>query len=295
MLLLCITSKWSNHRLNILIPLTIIYLLRYNLIVSNLLTPSFLSVHMCEKGSPVYNRMSFFVYKLNYLNIDKIYRIWYIYLYKLTIKLITVGGIHMNDNLIDVLFDGESVLWQGKPNKLCYVLRSFGKLLPGALIFLLFDGFFIGTMISTGAVAEMGLPGILFLVIFFGFHLFPVWLCVGKIIAGNLEHKNIDYAITSRRIIARTGIIGLDFQSIDYADISNVRVDVSILERLSKVGTVIISTSSGQSVSLFAVEDPYSVYKKINKVFIDMKSDVHYPNAYRPDNNPGYNTKYTVE
>lgn len=201
----------------------------------------------------------------------------------------------MNDNLTDVLFDGETVLWQGKPKKLCYVLRSFGKLLPGALVFLLFDGFFIGTMISTGAVAEIGLPGILFLVFFFGFHLFPVWLCVGKIIAGNLEHKNIDYAVTSRRIIARSGIIGLDFQSMDYADISNVRVDVSILERLFNVGTVMISTSSGQSLSLFAVEDPYALYTKLNKILIDMKADVHYPNAFRPDNNLGYNTRYTGE
>ena len=206
-----------------------------------------------------------------------------------------IGGVNMNDNLIDVLFKGETVFWQGKPNKFCYVLRSFGKLLPGALIFLLFDGFFIGTMIATGALAEMGVLGILFLAFFFAFHLFPVWLCIGKIIAGNLEHKNIDYAVTSRRVIARSGIWGLDFQSIDDADISNIRVDVSILERLFKVGTVIISTSSGQSFSLFAVEDPYSLYKKINKVFIDMKSDVHYPNAYRPDNNPGYNTRYTGE
>lgn len=201
----------------------------------------------------------------------------------------------MNDNLTDVLFDGETVLWQGKPKKFCYVLRSFGKLLPGALIFLLFDGFFIGTMLSTGAVAEMGGSIILFLVFFFAFHLLPVWLCVGKLIAGNLEHKNIDYAVTSRRVIARSGIIGLDFQSIDYADISNARVDVSILERLFNVGTVIISTSSGQSLCLLAVEDPYTLYKKINKVLIDMKADVHYPNAYRPDNNPGYNTRYTGE
>lgn len=198
----------------------------------------------------------------------------------------------MNDNLTDVLFHDEEIFWQGKPKKFCYVLKGFGKLLPIAVMFLLFDGFFIGTMISTGVLTEIGLPGVLFVVFFFGFHLFPVWACAGKIISSNIEYKNVDYAVTSRRVIARSGIIGLDFESIDYADISNVRVNVSMIEFFFKVGTVIISTSSGETLFLFAVNDPYALYRKINKTFIDMKSDIHFPNAYRPDSNPGYNTKY---
>ena len=195
----------------------------------------------------------------------------------------------MNDNLTDVLFEGEAVLWQGKPNKFCYVLRKFGPLLPFALIWLLFDGFCIAAVITSDFPKDFWWG----LVIFFGLHLLPVWLCVGKFIKGNLEHKNIDYAITSRRLIARTGVYGLDFQSIDYSDIANVFVNVSIFERLFKVGTVVITTSSKQALCFFSVEDPYALYKKINKVFIDMKADVHFPNAYRPDNNPGYNTSYS--
>lgn len=195
----------------------------------------------------------------------------------------------MNDSLQDILFNDEEVLWQGKPKKLCYVLQSFGRLLPAAIIFLLFDSFFIGTTVASGAFKEMWL----FLVVFFAFHLIPVWLCIGKIVTSNLEHKNIVYAVTSRRIITRTGIVGLDFEAIDYADVSNVNVNVSVIERMFKVGTVIVSTSSGKSLRLFSVDDPYGLYKKVNKVFVDMKADVHYPNALRPDVNPGYNTKYT--
>ena len=195
----------------------------------------------------------------------------------------------MNDELVDVLFDGENVLWQGAPRKFCYVFKKFSKFLPGAILFLLFDGFFIGTVIVSKSFGDTW-P---FLLFFFALHLFPVWLCIGKFISGFLEHKNIVYAVTSRRIIGRAGIIGLDFDSIDYTDISNIRVDVSLIERIFKVGTVVISTSSGKSLCLYAVDEPYLLYKKINKVFVDMKADVHYPNAYRPDNNPGYNTRYT--
>ena len=86
--------------------------------------------------------------------------------------------------------------------------------------------------------------------------------------------------------------MGLDYESVNYTDISNVRVDVSVLEKLRKVGSVFVSASSGVSICLLAVPEPYAVYKKINKVFMDMKSDIHYPNALRPQVNPGYNTKY---
>ncbi|MBQ8248070.1 MAG: PH domain-containing protein [Lachnospiraceae bacterium] len=194
----------------------------------------------------------------------------------------------MNDQLQDVLFDGEEILWRGKPQKLCYILKSFGRLLPAALIFLAFDVFFIGIIASTGAFAEMW-P---FLVFFFAFHLLPVWKCIGKLITANLEYKNVEYAITNRRIIARTGIIGLDFDGIDYSDISNVRVDVSILERIFGTGSLIISSTSGNVSFFCSIQNPYDVYKKLNKILVDMKADVYYPNAFRPETNPGYNTKY---
>lgn len=195
----------------------------------------------------------------------------------------------MFDSLQDVLFEGENVLWQGKPDKVCYFWRSFGKLLPGALIWLLFDGFFIGTMISSGAAKDMWW----FMIIFFGIHLLPVWKLIGSFVKAQLEYKNVIYAVTDKRVIVRNGVVGLDFENVNYTDISNVRADVTILEKIRKVGSVFITTSSGMSVCLLAVPEPYGVYKKINKVFMDMKSDIHYPNALRPDVNPGYGTKYT--
>lgn len=194
----------------------------------------------------------------------------------------------MNDTLQDILFDDENVLWQGVPDKFCYIWRRIGKLLPVAIVWLLFDGFFISTILSGGATKEM----LLFLIFFFGFHLFPVWKVIGSIIKTRLEYKNIIYAVTDKRVIVRTGLVGLDFENINYTDISNVRADVSVIEKLRNVGSVFITTASGNTICLAAVQEPYQVYKKVNKVFMDMKSDIHYPNALRPEVNPGYNTKY---
>lgn len=194
----------------------------------------------------------------------------------------------MDNELQDVLFEGENVLWQGVPDKFCYVWRKVGRLLPIAVIWLLFDGFFISTVIATGMDKETWW----FFVIFFAFHLLPVWKTIGGLVTARLEYKNIIYAVTDKRVIVRTGLVGLDFENINYTDISNVRADVSVIERLRHVGSVFITTASGQAVCLAAVQEPYKVYKKINKVFMDMKSDIHYPNALRPEINPGYNTKY---
>lgn len=194
----------------------------------------------------------------------------------------------MFDDLQDIIFEGENMLWQGKPDKFCFLWRTLGKMVPVAIIWLLFDGFFIFTIISSGAAKEM----LWFMIIFFAIHLLPVWKVIGAFIKGQLEHKNVLYAITDKRIIVRNGVIGLDFESINYADISNVRVDVSVIERIKQVGTVFITTASGKSICLLSIPEPYNIYKKINKVFMDVKTDIHYPNALRPDVNPGYKTTY---
>lgn len=107
-----------------------------------------------------------------------------------------------------------------------------------------------------------------------------------------MEHKNVIYAVTDKRIIVRTGVVGLDFENINYTDISNIRTDVSVLERLCNVGSVYITTASGTTTCLMAIPEPYEVSKKVNKVFLDVKSDIQYPNALRPEENPGYRTKY---
>ena len=38
--------------------------------------------------------------------------------------------------------------------------------------------------------------------------------------------------------------------------------------------------------------DFMKVYKLVQKTVLDVQTDIEYPNAYRPDSNPGYNTRY---
>ena len=47
-----------------------------------------------------------------------------------------------------IIGDDEQILWRGKPKKNAYVLNAIFKMLPIALIWLLFDGVFIGGEVS---------------------------------------------------------------------------------------------------------------------------------------------------
>ena len=192
------------------------------------------------------------------------------------------------EELREILMDGETVLYDGKPQKTCYVFQSFSKLIPIALIFLCVDGFFIYTFLLAGIPKGM-LP---FIIGFFALHLLPVWKCIAKIITAKLEYKNIIYAITNRRVIIRDGIVGLDYQNVTHEEISNINVYVGVIEHFFRTGTIIVTTTSGYKHYLRSVNNPYEVHKMLNKVHSDVKTDVFYPNALRPDNNPGYKTTY---
>ena len=193
--------------------------------------------------------------------------------------------------LEDILSESESILWQGKPKKSAYILAKVFKMLPLALLWLLFDGFFIGMLLSSGATKNMPPFLIVFICVFFLFHLIPVWIWIAGIVTANRQHKNLEYAFTDKRIIIRSGIIGIDVNSIYYVDIVNVNSKVGLIDKLLKVGDIYLLSGNKAQV-LWDIENPYHITTRLQKIVNDIKSDVYYPNALRPEVNEGYNTKY---
>lgn len=196
-------------------------------------------------------------------------------------------------NSIDDVLDGsEKVLWRGKPNAKSYILASVIKMLPMALIWIAFDGVFI-TFISIGMSRGQIPLGILgFVIPFFLIHLTPVWIWLANMIKAAREVRNLEYAITDKRIIIRSGMIGIDFKFILYTEIDSVSIKVGLIDKIFKVGDIYVNASVNSGV-LWDVENPYGVGSALQKVTTDIKSDIHYPNAMRPDSNPGYKTGYT--
>lgn len=190
----------------------------------------------------------------------------------------------------DIVEKNEQILWRGKPKKSAYIWSAFFKMFPIALIWLLFDGFFIFMMFKTGAFVDVPpfLPVVL--IGFFAFHLAPVWIWLGNILTANLQHKNIEYVFTNKRIIIKSGIIGIDFQNVYYSEIESVNLRVGLIDKILKVGDIYIKSKDGAKV-LFDIADPYFITQKLQQIVIDIKTDVEFPNALRPEENPGYNTK----
>lgn len=188
--------------------------------------------------------------------------------------------------------DDEEILWAGKPSFTPYLLNGLG-LGVGALIF-----FSIAYFSFESFRQEAGVKGNNFH-LYFG--LIPVALFLFEFLKKMLSYSNTSYAYTNKRVMVRTGFIGTDFKSIDYDKISDIEVTVSIVERPFNVGSIRFfsgrtQVNDGTTTKLYdkweAIPDPYGVFKKVKQVSVDIKTDYNYPNALRPETNPGYNTKY---
>jgi hypothetical protein len=218
-------------------------------------------------------------------------------------------------NISEFLDDNESIVWEGKPNRLVYSLRGIAISIFGlfwitpicsfTLFPLLISG--IGGLASgsgTGGLVGLGFGS------FFSCFTIPFWF-IGIAMTLNpvfnfFAWNNVSYAFTDKRIILSSGLIGQDFKAVDFDQIKNITVNVGIIDKLLGKNTGSIKIFSGEtkrgehgtysvSDTLFAIKDPYNVFRKLKKVSHDIKTDIEYPNKLRPDSNPGYNTKYTPE
>ena len=187
--------------------------------------------------------------------------------------------------------DDEEILWIGKPKFLPYAITGIGAGV-GIVIFIV-----ISYLITKDFKSEDGkingfsswilaLPVVLFL-----------WQFLTKI----FSYSNTAYAYSTKRVMMRSGFIGTGFKSIDYDKISDIEVTVNVVERVFNVGTIKFfsgrtETSEGTTSKLYdrweGISNPYEIFKQVKKVSVDIKTDFNYPNALRPDTNPGYNSKY---
>ncbi len=191
-----------------------------------------------------------------------------------------------------ILAEGEQVLWQGKPKRSAFILNRILTMLPIALLWLAFDSGFIVMLCLMGA--SMPTPIVIVLCVFFAFHLLPVWIWISHVVTANRQHKNLEYAFTDKRIIIKSGIIGIDFKNIYYADIGSVNLKVGIIDRLCKVGDIYIKSRGGAAV-LYDLENCYFLVNKLQEIALDLKTDTYFPNDLRPEGNKGHRTKYTKE
>ncbi|MDU5570492.1 MAG: PH domain-containing protein [Peptoniphilus harei] len=198
----------------------------------------------------------------------------------------------MIEKIID---DNENILWRGKPNAFLYIVGNPSIYLI-AIIWGLFDFFFISSFFREFTFING------FFIIFFIIHLFPVWFAILMPIYRIFNYGTIEYAITDKRVYISQGIFGRDVNNFEHRELTNLKVDVNFMENIKGLGTIILVYNGQEGNSSYSfkadankfisIEDPYDVYKLLKKVSLDVATDQAYPNAYRPKENEGYNTKY---
>lgn len=193
----------------------------------------------------------------------------------------------------DILDTNERVIWSDKPHLLVHLATGFPLLIIGILWGIMDSFFFMNFMAFGGGFFN-------FLSIFMLLHMMPLWLGVGNMIRLIFVYRNTYFCYTDKRVIIKTGFMGVDYKTKDFYNIGNVEVNVGPIENMVGAGTIRVDEeyvrtgkhSRRVGNRLYGIQRPYEVFKALKEIVMDIKTDINYPNEYRPDSNKGYNTKY---
>lgn len=95
--------------------------------------------------------------------------------------------------------------------------------------------------------------------------------------------------------------MGTDVSTLELREVSHLSVNVNPIENALGLGTIRltpdVSVGSGDNARTVSgyrlrhIKDPYNTYNLIKRVSLDVSTDQQFPNAYRPSENPGYDTR----
>lgn len=196
----------------------------------------------------------------------------------------------------DILDANERIVWSDKPNFTVHIISG----IPFLILGLIWGG--IDLMFFKG-FSSMGAPTLFngFMGAFMFLHLAPLWLSILNMLRLILTYKNTHFAITNKRVIRKSGFMGVDYQTRDFDKISHMEVNVNPVEKILKSGSILIDVNQVKSgnnrsistgIKLHGIQEPYEVFRKLKTMSLDIKTDIQFPNEYRPETNSGYNTEY---
>ena len=184
----------------------------------------------------------------------------------------------------------ETVLYEGKPDKRCFLFESiFNPLLPFAIVWAIFDFSFF----------NVGISSMNFVVIpFMLLHMMPVWIYLSGVIFSFRKYKNTNYIVTDHAVYISSGIFTMKLESKTFAELSRIDLHRGLFDQLFNVGDIVITTNQiGRKnmpavLGINSIANYAEVYQLVKKLQKDIYSDIMYPNDLRPEENHGYRTKY---
>lgn len=196
----------------------------------------------------------------------------------------------MVEELKSMVGTDETVLYEGKPDKKCFIFESiFNPLLPVAILWAILDLGILGA--SMGDMQFIMIPFMLF-------HLMPVWIYLGGVIFSFRRYKNTYYIVTDHAVYVSSGIFTMNLETKTFAEMSRINLHRGIFDQMFHVGDVRITTNqltrknTPALLNLNSIANYTEVFQLIKKLQKDIYSDIMYPNDLRPEENHGYKTKY---
>jgi len=200
-------------------------------------------------------------------------------------------------NIRNILYDNEKVLWEGRPERAPYLAGAALVCIPLFFFGLAFAAIPLFMAVSAYHGGQKGFAALIFLMPHFWV---GIGIMFGPYICAYLSYSRTSYAITDKRVLIETGVISQNITALEYSMISDATVRVSAVDNWYglNTGTIIISSTGARlnngkmrPTSLCNIKDPYGVFKFFEKLELDVKTDIEYPNAMRPAVNPGYQTQ----
>lgn len=184
----------------------------------------------------------------------------------------------------------ETILYEGKPDKKCFIFESiFNPLLPFAIIWAIFDAGFLG--MAVGGMQLILLPFMLF-------HMMPVWIYLAGVIFSFRKYRNTYYIVTDHAVYVSSGVFTMNLETKTFAELSRVNLHRGIFDQMFHVGDVQLTTNQFTRkgmpavMGLNSISDYMRVFQLVKKLQKDIYADTMYPNDLRPEENHGYRTKY---
>ena len=132
----------------------------------------------------------------------------------------------------EMMSGDEQILWRGEmAPEATFWEAVFNPMLAFALIWLVFDMGFLGTMFASGAIFS---PVLLFFLV----HMMPVWMYIGGIITAKTRAKNTHYCLTTRGVYIQTGRNG-NVKFVGYDEIKLAHPKQGHFDRQYHVGDVV--------------------------------------------------------
>jgi uncharacterized membrane protein YdbT with pleckstrin-like domain len=163
----------------------------------------------------------------------------------------------------DVKSENEKMIWSYRPRLVNYILSYQEYWFGIAFLILFWVAFFI---------AEMSTPERLVSWTFFLLMLLAIFFTIPAMLAWRfLQHRNIGYGLSDKRVMFRSGILSPNYKTIDLDKIQSMEVNRNMVQNIFNTGTINFHTAS-QKVDEFGmsntvpdqwecIQNPYEVFR----------------------------------